>query len=45
MKRERERTERLKKVANRVVVESFENSRKVSFSQHTLRKFNKVGFF
>ena len=33
IKRERERTWRLEKVANRVVVESYENSRKVSFSQ------------
>ena len=39
----RERTGRLEKVANRVVAESFENSRKVSFSQR--RCVNVMGLF
>ena len=35
----------LEKVANQVVAESFENARKVGFSQRRCVKFNGVGFF
>ena len=49
IKRERERTWRLEKDANRVVVESFENSRKASFSQrrcvNLMRSFLKCFYY